>query len=176
MGTDTADCSSSPSGCGAYDDTDCATCNSDGDASSLMGCYWCTTDNKCRTHGSIYGLTCQESLETSQCPNGGGFAAIGPAEFLYQATICLFESAFGIVSNIVQLIRLVATVSSSSIDNACEALVSSLESSASEAANCDAHSICLAMGPTEPACDIVFLAVCVTSTDVGNPCECACAS
>ena len=172
VGTDAADCSSSPSGCEAYDDTDCETCNSDGDASSLAGCYWCTTDNKCHTHGSVYGLTCTESLETSQCPTGGGFTEIGPAEFLYQATICLFESAYGVVSNLVQLIRILATLSSGQIDSACESIVNSLESSATEAANCDPSSLCVAMGPSEPACDIVFLALCVTSTDVGNPCQC----
>jgi|EP01046_Picozoa_sp_COSAG06_P005292 hypothetical protein len=89
---------------------------------------------------------------------------MGPAEFLYEATICLFQSAYGIITNIVQLITLLATVSSGEVDSACESIVHTLgDASGSVVRQCDVSSICLAMGPAALPCDIVFLGLCISS-------------
>lgn len=151
--------------CSDYDGTSCATCNTNGDEDSLLGCWWCEDDRRCHDHGTELLWQC-DSKEGYECE--GLMEEYSPADFLYHAGLCIVQGAVGTLQSVPQLLSLLGTMSVGDMDATCSNLVASI---ASDQGGCDATQLCAAMGPSAAECDMLFTAICVVADDVPDPCE-----
>lgn len=152
--------------CSDYDGTSCATCNTDGDEDSLLGCWWCEDDQRCHAHGTEVMWSSCNSKEGYECE--GLMEEYSPVDFLYHAGICIVQGAVGTLSSVPQLLSLLGTMSVGDMDATCSNLVSSI---ATEGGGCDANRLCTAMGPSGPECEVLFTAICVVADETPDPCD-----
>ena len=109
---------------------------------------------------------------TPTTPTSGGDAPAldntSVGDFVLHIAGCLFSGVMSMISSVFTMLDMLNSVSDSSLMTVCNGIVSRLEGAGTS--RCDPGTLCGATGLLAEECDAIFMAVCILSDDVSNPC------
>ena len=142
-------------------------------------CHNCNAGDPCRYHddGECDVPQYCSSGDSNDCgsSSGGGGGGDAPAldntsvgDFVLHIAGCLFSGVMSMISSVFTMLDMLNSVSDSSLMTVCNGIVSRLEGAGTS--RCDPGTLCGATGLLAEECDAIFMAVCILSDDVSNPC------